>query len=147
MSKINGLNHIERFSWVLLQSLWVGGIWISILVVYPALNKSLLAPILVYGVIAELGPKIILATVVCSLLQLILFVKGAGLVALIKTPIGQSLLLVLLAGLIFLLLHTQQMLGYRVHAFLYVAIGLFGVFLMFHLPPWLQKQREMFPDP
>jgi len=146
MSKINGLNHIERFGWVLLQSLWVGGIWISILVIYPALNKSLLAPILVYGLIAELGPKIILATVVCSLLQLLLFIKGAGVIALLKSPIGQSLLLVVGAGLVFLLLHHSQLLGLRMHAFLYVSIGLFGVFLMFHLPPWLQKQREVFPD-
>lgn len=146
MSKINGLNHIERFSWLLLQSLWVGGIWISILVIYPALNQSLLAPILVYGIVVELGSKVIFATIVCSLLQVLLLVKGAGLFALIKTAIGQGLLIVVTVSVGFLLLHNQQLLDYKSSAFIYITIGLFGVFLMFHLPPWFHRQREVHYD-
>lgn len=137
------LNSVERFAWAFLQSLWVGGIWITLLVIFPTLNKSILAPILAYNVIAELEPRIVLIILVCVILQLYLFIKTSDFGSLFKSSIGLAILAVLLAAIVFLGVNSLGLLGYKLRGFLYFVIALLGLFLMFHLPPWLQKQREI----
>ncbi|MFD1261549.1 hypothetical protein [Entomomonas asaccharolytica] len=137
------LNSVERFAWAFLQSLWVGGIWITLLVIFPTINQSVLAPILAYNVIAELEPRIVLIILVCVVLQLYLFIKTSGFNSLFKSSIGLTILAVLLSAIVFLGVNNIGLLGYKLRGFLYFAIALLGLFLMFHLPPWLQKQREL----
>lgn len=135
------LNSVERFAWALLQSFWVGGIWLTLLIIFPSIGKSLSAPILIYGVIADLEPQIIIFVMVCTVLQLGLFFKISGFTCLFKQLIGSGLLAVLLVTIIFLVLHYFGMLSYKMRGFLYIVTAFLGLFLTFLLPPWLSKQR------
>lgn len=142
MSDKKGLNSVERFAWAFLQSLWVGGIWVTLLIIFPTLNKSILAPLLAYSVIAELEPRIILLALVCIFLQLCLFFKAAGFSAVYKIAIGRTMALVLLLSGAFLIINSAELLDYKIRGLLYLAIALLGLLLMLQMPPWLQKQRE-----
>ena len=142
MSDKKRLNSVERFSWALLQSFWVGGIWLTLLIVFPTIGKSLSAPILAYGVIADLEPRIITFIVVCTFLQLGLFLKVSGIRLLFKSSVGIGLLAVFLVTTTFLALNYLGLLNYKGRGFLYMITAFLGLFLTFFLPPWLQKQRE-----
>lgn len=143
MSDKKGLNSVERFAWAFLQSLWVGGIWLTLLIVFPTLNKSILAPILAYSVVAELEPRIVLLALVCAFLQLCLLIKITGFNTLFKTTTGCTIAIVLLLSIVFLIMDNIELLDYKIRGSLYLTIALLGLFLMFQLPPWLKKQTKI----
>lgn len=138
------LSHIERFAWVLIQSLWVGGMWLTLLIIFPALDKSVLAPILAYNVIIELAPRVILVAAICIFIQLILYIRITRFTLFFKDGTGTILLTALVLSVLFLVLHYLKLASYQVQTYLYVVISILGVFIMFRLPPWLQKQRETY---
>lgn len=142
MSNKKRLNSVERFSWALLQSFWVGGIWSTLLIVFPTIGKSLFTPILAQGVIADLEPRIITFIVVCTTLQLGLFFKVVGFRPLFENPVGLGLLLVFMISVTFLILNYLGLLNYKGRGYLYIITAFLGLFLTFLLPPWLQKQRN-----
>lgn len=133
------LNTVERFSWALLQSFWVGGIWLTLLIVFPSIGKSLYTPILAHGVIADLESRVIAFIAACTILQFGLFLKVSGLRSLCKSLIGLGLLTVLIIVCVFLVLNYLGLLNYKVRGFLYILTAFFGLFLTFLAPPWLQK--------
>lgn len=131
---------MERFTWAFLHSLWVGGIWISLLVIFPSLGQTILAPILVYDVVAHVEPRMVFVIFLCVACQLLLFIKINSMAALLKSAMGIGLTLVFLFAAGFLVLHYLHMLDYRLRGMLYLIIAMLGFLLTFLLPPWLQKQ-------
>lgn len=81
--------------WVLLQTLWVGGIWILHFVVLPGLYSVGLAPLLIEEVAGVLMPQMVFITLVCVLIQAGLLVRRRRLSALWCDRRGQLLLTVL----------------------------------------------------
>ncbi len=136
------LTPIERFTGAFLQSLWVGGIWISLLVIFPALGQTILAPILVHDVVAHVEPRVVFVILICVICQLFLFLKINSYRMLFNSAMGIGLILVFLLSGIFLVLDYLHLFGYRLRGMLYIMLALLGLFLTFHLPPWLQKQIE-----
>lgn len=137
------LTAIERFAWAFLQTLWVGGIWISLLIIFPAIGQTILAPILVHDVVAQVEPRIIIVVLVCAFSQLCLFLKVSNCQALFKTSMGLGLVIILFFSIIFLIMYYLGFLDYRLRSVLYIIIALMGLFFTCLLPPWLQKHREL----
>lgn len=144
MFRGRGLSSVERFTWVLLQSLWVGGIWVTLLVVFPALGKSVLAPILVYEIITGLEPRLIILILICTFVQLVLFIKTSGFILLFKNVTGVGITLAFLVSVVFLISSKMQLFGYHTRGSLLFFIAFLGIIVMFYLPPWLQHQREIY---
>lgn len=134
------LTPTERFAWVFLQSLWVGGVWISLLIIFPAIGKTFLSPILVYDVIAQIEFKVIAAVAVCVSLQLFMFFRVSTYKQLYKSLIGIGMIIVLVLSVIFLTMHHFHLFDYKLQGMLFIAIALLGLFFTLLVPPWLHKQ-------
>lgn len=133
------LTPTERFAWVFLQSLWVGGVWISLLIIFPAIGKTLLSPILVYDVIAQIESKVIATVAVCVSLQLFMFCRVSTYKQLYKTLMGIGMIIVLVLSVTFLTMHHFHLFDYKLRGMLFIVIALLGLFFTFLFPPWLHK--------
>ncbi|TBV07362.1 DUF4149 domain-containing protein [Pseudomonas dryadis] len=116
--------------WLLLQTLWVGGLWILHFMVLPGLSAAKLAPLLIEEVARALVPQMVIVTLVCVLLQAGLLAKVAGLSALWRERRGQLLLatLVVALGLLASLEGWPQAL--YLQRFSYLLLAFFGLLLV-----------------
>ncbi|WXL26929.1 DUF4149 domain-containing protein [Ectopseudomonas mendocina] len=81
-------------SWLLAQTLWVGGLWLLHFLVLPAIAKSGMASLLVEELGYTLRPLVVGLSAVCVLIQLVVLVRAQGLVSLLRDVRGQLLLAV-----------------------------------------------------
>ena len=90
-------------SWLLVQTLWVGGLWILHFLLLPAIAQSGLASLLVEEISHELRPLLIGLASICASLQVVVLVRACGLMSLWRDIRGQLLLAVeVMAGSYFL---------------------------------------------
>lgn len=81
-------------SWLLAQTLWIGGLWLLHFLILPAIAKLGLASLLVEEVGNGLRALLVGLAAVCAGLQLLVLVRAAGLAALWRDMRGQLLLVV-----------------------------------------------------
>lgn len=81
--------------WLLVQTFWVGGLWLLHFVVLPALSKFGLAPLLVGDISATLTPLLVGLTAFCAGLQAVVLIRAERLVSVWRDLRGQLLLVVL----------------------------------------------------
>lgn len=81
-------------SWQLVQTLWVGGIWVLQFIVLPAVEQAGLAPLLVQEIAARLMPLLVGLAAVGVALQALALLRVEGLASLLRDVRGQLLLTV-----------------------------------------------------
>lgn len=121
--------------WTLLQTLWVGGIWILHFMVLPGLYGVGLAPLLIEEVAGVLMPQMVLITVVCVSIQAGLLVRLRRLSALWGERRGQLLLTVLAIGLSLLVSLQLWPDALRWQLFSYLLLAFFGLLLVLQPSP------------
>lgn len=122
-------------AWVLLQTLWVGGIWTLHFLVLPGLASVGLASLLIEEVARTLVPQMVGVTLVAALLQLVLLVRRCGLSAPWPVRSGQLLLAVLAVSLAFLVSLMLWPQALRWQLFSYLLLAFFGVLLVLQPVP------------
>ncbi|WP_341304783.1 DUF4149 domain-containing protein [Pseudomonas sp. TMP25] len=81
-------------SWLLAQTLWVGGLWLLHFLLMPAIAKVGLASLLVEEIGNALRPLLIGLAAVCAGLQVSVLVRALGLKSLWRDSRGQLLMVV-----------------------------------------------------
>ncbi|KRW58625.1 hypothetical protein [Pseudomonas sp. TTU2014-080ASC] len=111
-------------SWLLAQTLWVGGLWLLHFLVLPAIAKTGMASLLVEELSNTLRPLVVGLSGVCVLIQAFVLVRAEGLGSVIRDVRGQLLLTVVLVSVgYFYALHWLEepqywlMFGYLLMAF------------------------------
>lgn len=136
------LTPFECFICLLLLTIWVGGMWLSILVIFPSLKYTLLASILIYDVITVLAERIVMAIMICTVILLAFYMKAIHYKQFIKSPLTITLLLAICIELFFLCSGTLYMLSASMMVYTYAAIAAIGLFSMVQLIPWLSEQQN-----
>lgn len=134
MSEGSGATLLQRLA-LLLQTLWVGGLWVMVLVVMPGLFKTALAPILSEAVVSDLAPRIVIVATVSVLLQCVLMARLYFLAGLLRSTAGQFALLSLLFGAAYLGVHYQAPAALKVLSFCYFGMSVCGLFLVLQQVP------------
>lgn len=121
--------------WVLLQTLWVGGIWIVHFMVLPGLYSVGLASLLIEEIAGVLMPQMVTIALVCVLIQIGLLVRLRRLSSLWGERRGQLLLAVLAiaSGLLASLLLWPD--AVRWQLFSYLLLAFFGLLLVLQPVP------------
>jgi hypothetical protein len=127
-------------SWLLAQTLWVGGLWLLHFLLLPAISKVGLASLLVEEIANALRPLLVGLAAVCAGLQVLVLIRAERLASLWRDARGQLLLVVVaMAGSYFaarkLLPGTDLWL-----MFSYLVIAFCGLLLV--LQPVPQKLRH-----
>lgn len=122
-------------AWVLLQTLWVGGIWTLHFLVLPGLASVGLASLLIEEVARTLVPQMVGIALGAALLQLLLLVRQCGASALWRVRSGQLLLAVLVVSLAFLVSLLLWPQALRWQLFSYLLMAFFGVLLVLQPVP------------
>lgn len=81
-------------SWLLAQTLWVGGLWLLHFLMLPAIAKTGLASLLVEEIGSILRPLLVGLAAVCAGLQVMVLVRAERLASLWRDMRGQLLLVV-----------------------------------------------------
>lgn len=90
-------------SWLLAQTLWVGGLWLLHFLLLPAIAQTGLASLLVEEISNALRPLLMGLAAVCAGLQVFVLVRARGLNSLWRDTRGQLLMAVeVMAGSYFL---------------------------------------------
>lgn len=136
----SGSRDAGAISWLLAQTLWVGGLWLLHFLVLPAISKIGLASLLVEEIDITLRPLLIGLTAVCAALQVVVLIRAERLASLWLDTRGQLLLAVVaMAGSYFavrkLLPEAEPWL-----MFSYLAMAFCGLLLV--LQPVPQKLRH-----
>jgi hypothetical protein len=122
-------------SWLLAQTLWVGGLWLLQFLVLPALVKLGLAPLLLAEIDALLGSLLIGLTVCCAVLQIVVLVRFERLASLWRDLRGQLLLTVLLIAGSYLLVRQWWPDAQRWLLFSYLVLAFCGLLLVLQPVP------------
>ena len=117
-------------AWVLLQTLWVGGIWVLHFLVLPGLASVGLAPLLIEEVARTLVPQMVGVALWAGLLQVLLLLRQRGVSALWRERSGQLLLAVLAFSLAFLVSLVLWPQALRWQLFSYLLLAFFGMLLV-----------------
>ncbi|MDO9620094.1 MAG: DUF4149 domain-containing protein [Pseudomonas sp.] len=135
-----GTRDAGAISWLLAQTLWVGGLWLLHFLLLPAIAKIGLASLLVEEISNTLRPLLIGLAAVCAGLQVLVLVRAERLASLWRDPRGQLLLVVgAMAGSYFA---VRQLLpeAERWLMFSYLVVAFCGLLLV--LQPVPQKLRH-----
>jgi hypothetical protein len=89
-----GMRDAGTISWLLAQTLWVGGLWLLHFLLLPAIAKIGLASLLVEEISNALRPLLIGLAAVCAGLQVLVLVRAERLASLWRDSRGQLLLVV-----------------------------------------------------
>ncbi|WP_439862259.1 DUF4149 domain-containing protein [Pseudomonas sp. MBLB4136] len=122
-------------SWLLAQTLWVGGLWLLQFLVLPALAKLGLAPLLLEEIDALLGSLLIGLAACCALLQIVVLVRIERLASLWRDLRGQLLLTVLLIAGGYLLVRQWWPDAQRWLLFSYLVLAFCGLLLVLQPVP------------
>ncbi|NQD96436.1 DUF4149 domain-containing protein [Pseudomonas sp. CrR25] len=121
--------------WLLVQTFWVGGLWLLHFVVFPALNKLGLAPLLQEEVATVLSPLLVGLAAVCAALQVLVLIRAERVASLWRDMRGQLLLTVLgMATSYFLVRHWWPDSG-RWLLFSYLVVAFCGLLLVLQPVP------------
>lgn len=120
---------------MLLQTLWVGGIWTLHFLVLPGLASVGLASLLIEEVARTLVPQMVGITLGAVLLQAVLLVRRCGVPALWRARSGQLLLAVLVVSLAFMVSLALWPQALRWQLFCYLLLAFFGVLLVLQPVP------------
>lgn len=134
----------ERFACLLLLTIWVGGMWLSILVIFPSLKYTLLASILIFDVINVLAERIVLASIVCSVLLLFFYIKATHYKQLKLNSLAGVLALSICLELLFIGADTFYTLNVSMMIYSYTAIAAMGLFALLQFVPWLYEQQKQY---
>ena len=91
-----GMRDAGAISWLLAQTLWVGGLWLLHFLLLPAIAKIGLASLLIDEIGNTLRPLLVGLAAVCAGLQVLVLVRAERLASLWRDPRGQLLLVVVL---------------------------------------------------
>lgn len=89
-----GSRDAGAISWLLVQTLWVGGLWLLHFLLLPAITQIGLASLLVEEISNALRPLLIGLAAVCVGLQVVVLVRACGLRGLWRDARGQLLMAV-----------------------------------------------------
>lgn len=81
-------------SWLLLQTLWVGGLWLLHFLLLPAISKMGLASLLVEEIGNTLRPLLVGLSVICVAVQVLVLLRAERFSSLWRDMRGQLLLVV-----------------------------------------------------
>lgn len=89
-----GSRDAGAISWLLAQTLWVGGLWLLHFLLLPAISKIGLASLLVEEIANALRPLLVGLAAVCAALQVLVLIRAERLASLWRDTRGQLLLAV-----------------------------------------------------
>jgi len=89
-----GARDAGAISWLLAQTLWVGGLWLLHFLLIPAIAKIGLASLLVEEIGNTLRPLLVGLAAVCAGLQVLVLIRAERLASLWRDTRGQLLLVV-----------------------------------------------------
>jgi hypothetical protein len=89
-----GSRDAVAISWLLAQTLWVGGLWLLHFLLLPAISKIGLASLLVEEIANALRPLLVGLAAVCAGLQVLVLIRAERLASLWRDTRGQLLLVV-----------------------------------------------------
>ena len=89
-----GARDAGAISWLLLQTLWVGGLWLLHFLLLPAISKMGLASLLVEEIGNTLRPLLVGLSVICVAVQVLVLLRAERLSSLWRDMRGQLLLVV-----------------------------------------------------
>ncbi|MHA6495368.1 DUF4149 domain-containing protein [Pseudomonas borbori] len=89
-----GARDAGSISWLLAQTLWVGGLWLLHFLILPAIAKSGLASLLVEEIGSSLRPLLVGLAAACAGLQMMVLVRVERLASMWRDTRGQLLLVV-----------------------------------------------------
>ena len=131
-----GSRDAGAISWLLAQTLWVGGLWLLHFLLLPAIAKIGLASLLVEEIGNTLRPLLVGLAAVCAGLQVLVLIRAERLASLWRDSRGQLLLVVvLIAGSYFAVPEAELWL-----LFSYLVMAFCGLLLV--LQPVPQKLRH-----
>jgi hypothetical protein len=117
-------------SWLLVQTLWVGGLWLLHFLVLPAITQTGLASLLVEELSDTLRPLVVGLSAVCVAIQMMILVRAKGLGGLLSDTRGQLLLAVaIMAGSYFVAREWLSDAGYWL-MFSYLVMAFAGLMLV-----------------
>ncbi|WP_339516639.1 DUF4149 domain-containing protein [Pseudomonas sp. RL_15y_Pfl2_60] len=122
-------------SWLIVQTFWVGGIWLLQFLVLPALSKLGLAPLLIDDLATSLKPLLLGLAACCAGLQALVLVAALGLPALWRDIRGQLLLTVLLMVAGYFAVHWIRLEAPRWQLFNYMVLAFCGLLLVLQPVP------------
>ncbi|MBW8353303.1 MULTISPECIES: MFS transporter [unclassified Pseudomonas] len=132
--------------WQLTQMLWVGGLWLLHLGLFPVLGQIGLAPLLIEEISTLLSALLVGFSGACLVLQALVLIQSEGLRSLWRDIRGQLLLMAMYAcGMYFavrILLPEAQ----RWQLFSYLVLGFSGLILVLQpVPGWGGRVRQAHP--
>lgn len=89
-----GARDAGAISWLLLQTLWVGGLWLLHFLLLPAISKMGLASLLVEEIGNTLRPLLVGLSVICVAVQVLVLLRAERFSSLWRDMRGQLLLVV-----------------------------------------------------
>ena len=122
-------------SWRLIQTFWVGGLWLLHFVMLPALERIGLAPMLVEEIANTLSPLLVLLAAAGMLLQTLILLQAERVSALWQDVRGQVLVAGLLIALVYGVLHHWMPDTARVQLFCFLILALCGALLVVQAVP------------
>ncbi|ARU90623.1 DUF4149 domain-containing protein [Pseudomonas sp. M30-35] len=122
-------------SWLIVQTFWVGGIWLLQFLVMPALIKLGLAPLLIDDLMDTLKPLLVGLAACCAVLQAVVLIAASGLPSLWRDIRGQLLLTVLLMAVGYFAVHWLELQAPRWQLFNYMVLAFCGLLLVLQPVP------------
>jgi hypothetical protein len=122
-------------SWLLAQTLWVGGLWLLHFLLLPAIAHAGLASLLVEEISNTLRPLLMGLAAVCSGLQVFVLVRAKGLSSLLRDTRGHLLIAVeVMAGSYFVVRQLVATADLWL-MFSYLAVAFCGLLLVLQPAP------------
>ncbi len=122
-------------AWRLVQTFWVGGLWLLHFVVLPALERIGIAPMLVEEIANRLSPLLVLLAGGGLLLQVLILLQSERLAALWRESRGQLLLASLLVALSYGAVERWLPDAVRLQLFCFLVLALCGALLVLQPVP------------
>ena len=129
-SEVVPRSSVPEILWRLLQTFWVGGIWLLHFLVLPGLSQSGLAQLLVDEVAAALVPQMVAVSLCSALMQLLILARWRGFAALFRERAGQLLLAVVCVALALLAVLQLGLQALYWQTFAYLLLAFFGFLLV-----------------
>jgi hypothetical protein len=127
-------------TWLLAQTFWVGGLWLLHFVVFPALEKVGLAPLLIDEIANGLRPLLVGFAAFCAVMQAVVLVLAQGARGIWRDTRSQLLLAVVLLAAGHLASSAGWMGSAYWQVFSYLAMAVCGLLLVLQPVPGREQR-------
>lgn len=127
-------------TWLLAQTFWVGGLWLLHFVVFPAIGKVGLAPLLIDEIANGLRPLLVGFAAFCAILQGLVLIQAQGVRGIWRDTRSQLLLAVVLLAASHLASKAGWIGSAYWQIFSYLAMAVCGLLLVLQPVPGSERR-------